>query len=94
MAKVLSHEPDASRYTLVVDGQLVAVADYRVNGHAISFNHTYTQPAMRGRGYAAEVVAFAMDDVERTSDRRVVPMCWYVAEWFDAHPERSGLLTR
>jgi uncharacterized protein len=94
MARQLAHEPDASRYTLIIDGQLAAVADYRVNGHSISFNHTYTQPALRGRGYAAEVVGFAMDDVERTTDRRVVPMCWYVAEWFDAHPERRGLLTR
>jgi hypothetical protein len=94
MGKVFAHEPDASRYTLVVDGTLVAVADYRINGHSISFNHTYTQPAMRGHGYAGEVVAFAMDDVEQHSDRRVVPMCWYVADWFDAHPERAGLLTR
>jgi hypothetical protein len=35
-----------------------------------------------------------MDDVERHSSRRVLPMCWYVAEWFDAHPERKTLLTR
>jgi hypothetical protein len=35
-----------------------------------------------------------MDDVETTSDRKVLPMCWYVGEWFDKHPERAGLLTR
>lgn len=90
----LSHEPDAQRYTLTIGGQLIAVADYRVNGNSISFNHTYTQPSHRGHGYAGEVVDFAMDDVERNSTRRVVPMCWYVADWFEAHPERAGLLTR
>ncbi len=94
MAKVLTHEADESRYTLTVDGDLVAVADYRINGDSISFNHTYTQPAHRGMGYAAEVVEFAIDDVEKTTDRRVVPMCWYVAQWFDEHPERAALLTR
>lgn len=94
MAKVLAHEPDASRYTLAIDGRLVAVADYRINGGAISFNHTYTQPAMRGNGYAAEVVEFAIDDVERNSDRTVIPMCWYVADWFEAHPDRARLLRR
>lgn len=94
MTKILAHEPDASRYTLVVGGALVAVADYRINGDSISFHHTYTQPAMRGHGYAAEVVEFAIDDVARHSHRRVVPMCWYVADWFDAHPERAALLTR
>jgi hypothetical protein len=35
-----------------------------------------------------------MNDVEKSSGRRVVPMCWYVADWFDKHPERAGLLTR
>ena len=34
-----------------------------------------------------------MDDVEKTSDRHVVPMCWYVGKWFDEHPERADLLT-
>lgn len=94
MATTFAHEPDASRYTLQVNGQLVALADYVVNGHSISFNHTYTQPAQRGKGYAGQVVDFAMDDVEKNSDRRVLPMCWYVAEWFDKHPERAALLTR
>jgi uncharacterized protein len=94
MAKILKHEPDASRYTLSIDGELVAVADYVVNGNSISFNHTYTNPRLRGHGYAGEVVEFAVNDVEVTSDRRILPMCWYVQEWFDKHPERAGLLTR
>lgn len=92
--KQLQHEPDANRYTLTIDGQLVALADYVINGNSISFNHTYTQPNQRGHGYAGEVVEFAVNDVETTSQRRIVPMCWYVAEWFDAHPERKALLTR
>ena len=40
MAKTLQHEPDESRYTLIIDDQLIAVADYRLNGAQISFNHT------------------------------------------------------
>ena len=79
---------------LRIDGAIAAVADYRINGSAISFNHTYTAPHLRGRGYAAEVVEFAVDDVEKTSDRHIVPMCWYVGEWFDKNPDRAGLLTR
>jgi predicted GNAT family acetyltransferase len=94
MAQVLAHEPDARRYTLTIDGQLTAVADYVINGDAISFNHTYTQPKQRGHGYAGVVVAYAMDDVEANTALRVVPMCWYVGEWFDEHPERANLLTR
>jgi len=92
--KELAHEPDARRYTLTVDGHLAAVADYAVNGNSISFHHTFTQPHLRGKGYAADVVAFAVDDVEENSTRRIVPMCWYVAQWFDEHPEKAPLLSR
>lgn len=94
MAKQIQHEPDASRYTLTIDGELIALADYRINGNSISFNHTYTQPSHRGRGFAAEVVGYAMDDVEASTTRRVLPMCWYVSQWFDEHPERATLLAR
>jgi len=94
MATTFTHEADANRYTMHVDGTLVALADYAINGHSISFTHTYTNPAHRGQGYAGHVVDFAMDDVENNSDRKVLPMCWYVAQWFDKHPERAGLLTR
>lgn len=93
-SREFSHEADAQRYTLRLDGQIAAVADYRINGNAISFHHTFTQPNLRGRGLAAEIVEFAMDDVEKNTTLRVVPMCWYVAEWFEQHPERAELLTR
>jgi predicted GNAT family acetyltransferase len=89
-----SHEPDARRYVLRIDGELVAVVDYVVLGKSISFTHTYTAPHRRGHGYAAEVVEFAVNDVEASGDVRIVPMCWYVGEWFEKHPERAGLLTR
>src|ERR1700759_4970406 len=94
MAQTFEHQPDSSRYVLTIDGELAAVADYRINGDSISFNHTFTNPKLRGNGYAGEVVEFAMDDVEKTSTRHVVPMCWYVGKWFDEHPDRAGLLTR
>lgn len=94
MSKIFAHEPDDRRYTLTVGGQLVALADYSINGSSISFHHTYTQPNQRGKGYAGDVVEFAVNDVEATSQRRIVPMCWYVADWFADHPERAALLER
>jgi len=70
------------------------VVDYRINGDAISFNRTFTTPARRGQGLAGDVVEFAANDVEASSDRHIVPMCWYVGEWFDRHPDRAHLLER
>lgn len=94
MTSSIEHQPDQHRYALTRDGRVVAVADYAINGNSISFHHTYTQPQYRNQGLAAEVVEFAMNDVEQHSTRRVVPMCWYVADWFEAHPDRRHLLTR
>ena len=89
---VLVHEPDASRYALYIDGELAALADYRVQGETVSFHHTFTDPHRRGQGLAGQVVTFAMDDVEATSSRAVAPDCWYVGKWFAKHPERANLL--
>jgi hypothetical protein len=88
------HEPDARRYTLRVDGNLIAAVDYVEAPTAVSFTHTFTSPSHRGKGFAAQVVEFAVNDVEASTDKKIVPMCWYVAKWFDSHPERAGLLER
>lgn len=92
--KEFTNETDNNRYSIVIDGSLAAVLDYRVNGDVVSFTRSFTTPALRGRGLAAELVEFAANDVEANSTRRIIPMCWYVGEWFDAHPDRAGLLTR
>ena len=88
------HEEDANRYVLRINNELVATVDYRINGNAISFTRAYTAPAHRGQGMAAVITEFAVNDVEANSTRHIVPMCWYVGEWFDKHPDRVALLTR
>jgi predicted GNAT family acetyltransferase len=94
MDKQFTHEPENKRYVLRIDGQITAVADYSILGEAISFHHTYTAPPQRGKGFAGEIVEFAVNDVEKNTDFHIVPMCWYVDQWFQEHPDRSGLLTR
>lgn len=94
MSTEIRNEPDNNRYALLIDGQLAAVADYRINDESISIHRTFTQPSHRGQGLAAQVVEYAVDDIEQNSSRRIVPMCWYVADWFERHPERAALLTR
>jgi uncharacterized protein len=86
-----AHEPDAHRYTMRSKGALVAVVDYTINSGLISFTRAFTIPTERGKGNAARVVEFAVNSAERDG-LRVIPMCWYVYDWFTAHPERAGLL--
>ncbi|WP_395821257.1 GNAT family N-acetyltransferase [Curtobacterium flaccumfaciens] len=87
-------ETDQDRYAMYVCGELVSVLDYRVNGDAVAFPHTYTVPKHRGHGYAAQLVEYAVADVESSTTKRIVPMCWFVGKWFDEHPEKADLLSR
>ena len=92
MTKDFAHEPDLRRYVVRVDDVIASVLDYRVLGESVAFTRTFTNPPYRGSGLAAELVRFAVDDVEQRTQRRIVPSCWYVEQWFDRHPERRDLL--
>lgn len=91
----MSHEvrdnPVRSRYELIVDGELVGIADYRVQGDVIVFPHTEIDHAKRGQGLGAILVQGALDDV-RAAGCTVVPQCWYVAEFIDEHPRYQALV--
>jgi predicted GNAT family acetyltransferase len=87
-----SHEPDASRYTLHRGDDLVSVLDYRDDGRTVAMTRAYTVPSFRGNGYAGELVDRAVAQLERDGGRTVVPVCWYVADWFTDHPARRGIL--
>ena len=89
-----AHEPDASRYTLHRGSDLLSVLDYRDDGRSVAMTRAYTVPAFRGHGYAAQLVDHAVTVLERSGDRVVVPVCWYVADWFAAHPERAGIVAK
>jgi predicted GNAT family acetyltransferase len=87
-----ANERDSSRYTLRRDGVIVSALDYNDDGRTISFTRAFTNLQFRGNGYAADLTAYAVDEVEREGGRRIIPMCWYVADWFADHPERAHLL--
>jgi uncharacterized protein len=89
---ILTDEKDASRYTLTRDGQLVSVLDYRDDGSTVALTRAFTIPTFRGHGYAGTVVEGAVADIEQRGDRKVDAVCWYVADWFSAHPEKASLL--
>ncbi|MFB7251091.1 GNAT family N-acetyltransferase [Microbacterium sp. NPDC056234] len=91
---VLTDEKDASRYTLLHDGQLVSVLDYRDDGSTIALTRAFTVPTFRGQGHAARVVEGAVADILERGDRKVDAVCWYVSDWFEAHPEHHALLRR
>jgi predicted GNAT family acetyltransferase len=85
------HDAARSRYLGRLDGEVVTSLDYADNGSVVSMTRTFTNPPHRGHGYAGEITAHAVAEAE-TAGRKVRPMCWYVAQWFDEHPEKASLL--
>jgi predicted GNAT family acetyltransferase len=90
MANVVRRNAERSRYELLVDGEVVGVADYHIDGGTWIFPHTVIAPDRRGQGLGAELVRAALDDVRRVGGT-VVPSCWYVAEFIDTHPGYADL---
>jgi uncharacterized protein len=87
----IEHDEAKHRWILKVDGQIASALDYADNGTVVSMTRTFTNPQYRKQGLGAELVAHAVDEVE-AQGKRVVPMCWFVADWFEAHPERKALV--
>jgi predicted GNAT family acetyltransferase len=81
---------EKSRYELLEDGKLLGVADYRPMGDTLAFPHTEIVPARRKQGLGEQLVKGALDDVRRKG-AKVVPYCWFVAEFIDANPEYADL---
>ena len=93
MTTEVRRNDERSRYELLVDGQLVGIAEFSLSpdGKVATFPHTVIAPERRGSGLGEVLVRGALDDVKgRVS--KVVPACWFVADFIDANPEYSDLV--
>jgi predicted GNAT family acetyltransferase len=90
MSPTVRDNPDRKRYELVLDDQVVGIADYVVEGDRVVMPHTVIDASMRGRGLGAVLVQGALDDI-RAAGRTVVPRCWYVADFLAEHPDYADL---
>ncbi|MBC7300488.1 MAG: N-acetyltransferase [Nocardia sp.] len=93
MTTRLEHNVADTRYEIYHDDVLAGYADYaeREDTKVRDFHHTMTFPEFRGRGVAAEVVQFGLDDA-RKNGYKIIPTCWYVEKYVGEHPEYADLV--
>ena len=72
-------------------GAGLAVLEYRVSGGRIDLLHTWVPDEARGRGVAAALVRFALEEARRRG-QCVVPTCGYVAGYLRRHPGYQPLV--
>lgn len=83
------HEPERSRYSVSVDGEL-AVVNYHRQGRVIAFTHTEVPAPIEGRGVASALARRALDDARAAGDQ-VIPACEFFAHYMKGHPEYDDL---
>ena len=73
-------------------GRMVAeVTFHQRSDRAMSIDHTYVSPELRGQGAAGKLLSAAVRRF-RQRELKVVPVCSYAVAWFQDHPEEADLL--
>ncbi len=89
--EVVDH-PEAHRYEARDrDGTVLGFSQYRLLGDVVVFTHTEVDDDQEGRGVGSRLVRGALDDV-RAGGRRIRPLCPFVKEYVDRHPEYADLV--
>jgi predicted GNAT family acetyltransferase len=81
---------DKGRYVLA-DPAGDSTLTYRLAGERMVIDHTFTPPALRGRGVAGQLVERAVADA-RARGWSVVPVCPYVKIKIDRSPALQDVL--
>ena len=76
---------EANRFEIRLGGD-VAIIDYMLNGRNITMTHTEVPPAFEGKGIAAKLAKFALDWAKENG-YKVNPLCPYVKNYVNKHPE-------
>jgi uncharacterized protein len=85
------HEKENERFVIYAEGYEVYV-EYKIRDNKVDLNHTYTHPALRGKGLAAQVVRAAFE-FAKENNLKVIPTCSYVQAFVSKNNEFRELIS-
>lgn len=88
---VVRDNPDAHRYELDLDGEVVGTLSYRTTGEVVKLIHTNVAPEWEGHGLGERLVVGVLDDV-RARGLHIEVRCQFVAAFLRRHPEYEVLV--
>ncbi len=91
MTTEITHNTDDHRYELALDGEFVGVVEYRDADGVREIFRTAVDPAVRGRGLAAELLARSVADI-RAEGLLLLPTCAYALDYVSKHPQDLELV--
>lgn len=74
----VSDRPEAQRFELHREGELVSWAQYQLDNNTVIVPHVETLPQHRGNGYAARLMDGLLA-ILRTEGQKIVPLCSFAA---------------
>lgn len=86
----MTDNKELQRFELVENG-LTVFADYRLRDGKYLLRHVEADPALRGTGAAARLMA-AIVEHARAQKLTLVPRCSYAVAWFKRHPDAADVL--
>lgn len=90
MEEKVIHDKDKSQFIITIDNK-EAYVDYNIEQNKMNLYHTYTDPALRGKGLAAKVVITALEYAKK-NNLKVEPGCTYVQHFISRHKEYEELV--
>jgi len=90
MEEKVIHENEDKRFVINLEGNEVYV-EYTMEGNEINLYHTFTDPALRGKGLAAQVVRAALEFAKK-NNVKVIPTCSYVQAFIAKNDEYKELV--
>lgn len=88
---IVADAPERERYEATVGGELAGFLEYMLRRQRIALVHTEVLPAFEGRGVAARLVRWALDDA-RARGLGVIATCPYVRSYLERHPEEADVV--
>ena len=83
--------PEKGRFEVRIDGRVVGLASYHVDGGTMTLPHTEVDPSLGGRGIGTALVAGVLD-AARDRDLHVLPYCSFVRHYIQQHPDTVDLV--
>lgn len=74
------------RFELLLDGQVIGLAEFTDADGKRDFTHTEINPAHDGKGYGSQLVSAALTETH-AEGLGAVGTCWFVEEYLVRHPE-------
>lgn len=90
MKEKVIHEQENERFVIYIYDK-EAFVEYNTTEDVLNLYHTYTEPELRGKGLAAQVVRAAIE-FAKENNLKVVPTCSYVQGFIKRNDEYKELV--